>query len=228
ALLAYSKLKADYVAILHPLAYLLKKTNFQAAGAFFTNYQLLHHVVFSSQEFAGTSKAAGFPVIVGFYERHPNCGLGYDDVRQMTFTTVEGNSFSLSQFRYVSEFIRKYPSRSCTSGGILFYTLRDINALRRSRTFLNKPTTNAVQVVPEQLPYYCYIDCFKDYIDKVPYYLGNFDIPIDLKQFDRCRDAVVAVSQWKHSEVFGVRPKPPAKAFQTVRELVLSTILQIA
>lgn len=224
SLLAYNKLKADYVAILHPLAYLVKKANFQAAGAFFTNYQLRHHVVFSSQEFAGTSKAAGFPVIVGLYERHPNCGLGYDDMRQMTFTTVEGNSFSLSQFRYVSEFIRKYPSRSCTSGGILFYTLRDINALRRSRTFLDKPTTNAVQVVPEQLPYYCYIDCFKDYIDKVPYYLGNFDIPIDLEQFAACQDAVVAVSQWKHPEVFGPRKRPSAKAFQTVRELVLSTI----
>ena len=110
SLLAYNKLKADYVAILHPLAYLVKKANFQAAGAFFTNYQLLHHVVFSSQEFAGTSKAAGFPVIVGFYERLPNYGLGYDDVRQMNFTTVEGKSFSLGQFRYASEFVRKYPS----------------------------------------------------------------------------------------------------------------------
>ena len=224
SLLAYSKLKADYVAILHPLAYLIKHANFRAAFPFFANYRLLHHVVFSSQEFAGTSKTAGFPVIVGFYERHPNHGLSYDDVRQMNFTTVEGKSFSLGQFRYVSEFVRKYPSRSCAPTDIMFYTLRDINALRRCRTFLAKPTTNAVQVTPEQLPYYCYIDCFKDYIDKVPYYLGNFDIPIDLKQFNRCRDAVVAVSQWKHPEVFGPHPKPPAKTFQIVKKLVLSTI----
>ena len=224
SLLAYSKLKADYVAVLHPLAYLIKRANFKAAFPFFANYRLLHHVVFSSQEFAGTSKTAGFPVIVGFYERHPNHGLSYDGVRQMNFTTVEGKSFSLGQFRYVSEFVRKYPSRSCAPTDIMFYTLRDINALRRCRTFLAKPTTNAVQIVPEQLPYYCYIDCFKDYIDKVPYYLGNFDIPIDLEQFDRCRDAVVAVSQWKHPEVFGPHKRPSAKAFQTVKKLILSTI----
>ena len=224
SLLAYNKLKADYVAILHPLAYLIKRANFQAAKPFFANYRLLHHVVFSSQEFAGTSKAAAFPVIVGFYEHHPDYGLGYDDVQQMTFTTVDGKSFSLGQFRYVSEFIRKYPSRSCAPTGILFYTLRDINALRRSRTFLDKPTANALQVAPEQLPYYCYIDCFKDYLDEVPYYLGNFDIPIDLEQFAACQDAVVAVSQWKHPEVFGPCKRPPAKAFQTVKKLILSTI----
>ena len=224
SLLAYTKLRADYVAILHPLAYLIKRANFQAAKPFFANYRLLHHVVFSSQEFAGTSKAAGFPVIVGFYEHHPDYGLGYDDVRQMAFTTAEGKSFSLGQFRYVSEFIRKYPSRSCAPTGILFYTLRDINALRRCRTFLDKPTANALQVTPEQLPYYCYIDCFKDYLDEVPYYLGNFDIPIDLEQFTVCQDAVVAISQWKHPEIFGPCKRPPAKAFQTVRKLILSTI----
>ena len=223
SLLAFNKLQADYVAVLHPLAYLIKKANFQAAGAFFGNYRLLHHVVFSSHEFASTSKTAAFPVIVGFYERHPGQGLSYEDVRQTRFTTVEGKSFSLSQFQFVSDFIDKYPNAATVQSGVMFYTLRDINALRRSRTFLARSNANAVFVAPEKLPYYCYVDCFKDFIGEVPYYLGNCDVPIDLKQFDRCRAAVVAVSQWKHPEVFGNRPRPPEEAFRAVRRLVLSS-----
>ncbi len=224
SLLAYHQLQADYVAILHPLSYLLKRANFQAAARFFTNYQLRHHIVFSSQEFANTSRMAAFPVIIAFYERKPEEGLTYEAVTQMTFNTVEGKSFALKNYRFVTEFVDKYPNRPKGSNELLFYTLRDINALRRCRTFLEKPTTNAVHVAPEKLPYYCYIDCFKDFIDEVPYYLGNCDVPIDLEKFNSCQDAVVAVSQWKHPEVFGPRKRPSAKAFQTVRELVLSTI----
>ena len=47
SLLAYDKLKADYVAVLHPLSYLIKKANFNATGRFFRNYEILDYVVFS-------------------------------------------------------------------------------------------------------------------------------------------------------------------------------------
>lgn len=55
SLLAYNKLKADFVAVLHPLSYLIKPANFRALKPFFRNYELQEHIIFSSQEFAGTS-----------------------------------------------------------------------------------------------------------------------------------------------------------------------------
>ncbi len=68
------------VVVLHPLSYLIKKANFLASQKFFANYKLLEHIVFSSQEFAETSKMAGFPVIVAMYKRAEGEGLVYDDI----------------------------------------------------------------------------------------------------------------------------------------------------
>ena len=205
-LLSYNKLQADYVAILHPLSYLIKRSNFSATKKFFGNYQLLEHIVFNSQEFANTSKMNGFPVLVGLYKRTPGEGLRYDDVCDMKFRTVEGDEFSLSSWDYVSDFIEKYPHKKRYAKEILFYTLRDINALKRSRTFLAERCANAVDVNPEKLPYYCYIDCFKRFAD-VPYYLGNFDIPFDSKTFPSIANEAVAVSAFYHPEVFGTAPQ---------------------
>jgi hypothetical protein len=64
SLLAYDKLKAAYVAILHPLSYLIKKSNYNAGKRFFKNYKIEKHIVFSSDEFSGTSKASASFLIV--------------------------------------------------------------------------------------------------------------------------------------------------------------------
>lgn len=198
---SYDKLEADYAAILHPLSYLIKKANFKAAGAFFGNYSLLEHVVFDSREFAGTSKASGFPVIVALYGRTPGRGLRFEDVQKIRFRTVEGNSFSLSDWDYVSDFIEKYPGKNRYNPEILFYTLRDINALKRSRTFLKDRIANAVDVDPEKFPYYCYVDCFKRF-GNVPYWMGNFDVPFDKETFGTIADDAVAVARANHPEIF--------------------------
>ena len=65
----------------------------------------------------------------------------------------------------------------------MFYTLRDINALRRSKTFISKNTANAVYVTQDKYSLYCYVDVFKQIIKHIPYYLGNCDILIDFKKF---------------------------------------------
>lgn len=198
---SYDKLEADYAAILHPLSYLIKKANFKAAGAFFENYSLLEHIVFDSREFAGTSKTSGFPVIVALYGRTPGRGIRFDDVWKIRFRTVEGTAFSLSDWDYVSDFVEKYPGKKRYSPEILFYTLRDINALKRSRTFLADRIANAVDVAPEKLPYYCYVDCFKKF-GNVPYWMGNFDVPFDKETFGNVADDVVRVSKSLHPEIF--------------------------
>lgn len=207
ALLSYDKLAADYVAVLHPLSYLVKRQNFSSAKRFFANYRMLEHVVFNSQEFANTSKTTGFPVIVALYRREPSAGLSYDDVCRMTFKTVEGKAFSLSDFDYVADFIQKYPHKERYEPEILFYTLRDINALKRSRTFIKERCANAVDVNPEKLSYYCYLDCFKRYAD-VPYYMGNFDVPFYRNRFSQIAEAVRIIAEHNHPEVFGKRAEP--------------------
>ncbi len=219
SLLSYNKLAADYVAVLHPLSYLIKRQNFSAAKAFFANYKMLEHAVFNSQEFANTSKTSGFPVIVALYRREPSAGLSYDDVYRMTFKTVEGKAFSLADFDYVADFIQKYPHKERFEPEILFYTLRDINALKRSRTFIKERCAGAVDVNSEKLSYYCYLDCFKRFAD-IPYYMGNFNVPFDKETFPEIERSVVAVSKFHHPEIFGKCPRPSVAEESAVKEYI--------
>lgn len=184
SLKAYSKLKADFVAVLHPLSYLVKKQNFTSCKAFFGNYKMLHHVIFNSQEFVGTSKLNGFPVIVALYKRAKNAGLSYDDVMNTTWQTMTGESFCMANMDFITDAVNKYPNAnpSPSSSGYSFYTLRDINALKRCRTFVAATCSNAVEISKDQFPYYCYIDCFK-HLAQVPYFLGNLNIPYIKDEF---------------------------------------------
>jgi len=50
-LLSYNKLAADFVCVLHPLSYLIKKSNFEALWQFKDNYRLVDSVVISSGVF---------------------------------------------------------------------------------------------------------------------------------------------------------------------------------
>ena len=216
SLLAYDKLRSDYVAVLHPLSYLIKKANFSATRRFFANYTLLEHAVFPSSEFAGTSKASSFPVIVALYRRTPARGLAFDAVRRIRFRTTAGDVFSLDSFDYVTDEIDKYPNGRRYEPEILFYTMRDINALRRSRTFIRRRIPNAVDVNPEKLAYYCYVDCFKRYAD-VPYYLGNFNVPFIRDELASVSNDVVALAKAAHPEVFGVCKQPSAEVEERVK-----------
>ncbi len=216
SLLAYDKLQAEYVAVLHPLSYLIKKSNFRVARRFFENYQLLEHVVFSSQEFAGTSKTAAFPVVVALYRRAPGEGLSYEQVCAMSFRTVEGRTFSLTGFDYVTDEVAKYPGHDRYEPEILFYTMRDINALKRSRTFIKERIANAVDVDPAKLAYYCYIDCFKRYA-QVPYWMGNLNVPFCRETFAEIAEDVLADARFHHPEIFGEQPAPEAEAVLRIR-----------
>lgn len=209
SILSYNKLNAEYALILHPLSYLIKRANFQLGSKFFNNYTILNHIVFNSQEFANTSKYNGFPIIMALYKKTPGRGISYNDIRVFDFHTVEDNTFRLSNRDYVASYIQKYPHNIRYSQEILFYTLRDINALTRSKTFLKDRIANAVDVNPEKLVYYCYIDCFKKYAS-VPYYMGNFDIPFIKKEFNSISDSVLTISKYNHPDIFGQCEKPSA------------------
>lgn len=207
SLLAYDKLAADFVAVLHPLSYLVKRPNFNAARAFFGNYRLLECLVFSSQRFSDTSRSSGFPVVVALYARAPGTGLRYEDVRTRTFETEEGDRFRICDRDYIDAFAEKYPTSRRYSPEILFYTMRDVNALARSRTFIPERCTNAVDVDPAKLDWYCYVDVFKS-VAETPYWMGNLNVPLVAADFPAVAPAFRRISLYNHPEVFGPRPAP--------------------
>jgi hypothetical protein len=144
------------------------------------NYTLIDGIIISSKNFENTSRSSEFPILIGLYKK--SNGMNYDYIYNFKFKTENGKTFALSDFDYIGNYIQKYPRKSDT-GDILFYTLRDINALKRNKTFIEKPTANAIRVKAERLDYYVYVDTFKSFISHVPYYFGNLDIIIDDKLF---------------------------------------------
>lgn len=191
-LLSYDKLSADYVCVLHPLSYLIKKANFALLKNFAKNYKLVDSLVISSHEFSDTSRGTAFPIVIALYKRDKN-GMDYDFIKDYRFKVKDDGTFALTDFDTIVNYVQKYPNKKY--GGdknavAKFYTLRDINALRRNRTFIDSEY-NAVYVPLEQLPYYCYIDVFKNYIDELPFYLGNCDVIIDNDEFKKIRDCFI-------------------------------------
>ena len=208
SMLVYNKLKADYVIILHPLSYLIKKANYNSCIRFFNNYNIVEHIIFNSQEFANTSKTMGFPIIVAMYKRNENKGITYNDILNKQFRTIEGETFTINDRDYVCKYIKKYPNNDRYEQEILFYTMRDINALKRSRTFIKNRESNAVDVNPQKLSFYCYIDCFKKYAE-TPYYMGNFDVPFIYNEFKSIENDVLKISKYEHQDIFGIQKDSP-------------------
>lgn len=198
-MLSYNKLKPDYVAILHPLSYMIKRTNYNLLKPFYTNYSLVDHCIISSQEFSKTSKTKGFPIILALYKRDNN-GLKYSDILNMDFKTIDNTFFNL-RHDYINNYISKYPSKNkqYKDGDILFFTMRDINALNRSKTFIEEPTDNSIIIDKNKFAYYCYVDVFKDYINKIPYYYGNCDVFINNSEFLKIKDVFITKSIEKHT-----------------------------
>ena len=103
--------------------------------------------------------------------------------------------------------------------------MRDINALKRCRTFIKERITNAVDVAPEQLPYYCYIDCFKRYAN-VPYWMGNFDVPFLADEFATIADIAVTDAKFHNHDVFGECPRPDAHDIERIKFYIYKTLKQ--
>lgn len=195
-LLSYDKLRADYICALHPLSYLIKKANFNSLGNFRKHYRLIDALIINSGEFSATSRTTQFPIIIALYQRHEQ-GMEYDAIRNYLFTTKEGRNFSINQFDYLSNYITKYPNQNCVrleDTAAFFWTMRDINALRRTRSFIEKEGYNSIRVAKDKLAFYCYADIFKRYTAHIPYYFGNSDIMIDCAAFERLQDIFISKS----------------------------------
>ncbi|ECO2749328.1 adenine methyltransferase, partial [Campylobacter jejuni] len=167
---SYVKLNPDYICILHPLSYLIKQQNFKSLKEFKDNYILKDGIIISSKYF---TKGSEFPIIIGFYEKGQ---MDFEYIQHFLFKTEEGFSFKLSDYEFIGNFINKYPNKKKIAKEKIvgyFYTLRDINALKRNKTFLQEPNNNTIYIQEEKMNYFYYIDVFKkNFIKNVPYYFG--------------------------------------------------------
>jgi hypothetical protein len=191
-MLGYSKLNADYVSILHPLSYLIKKANFELLRPFLNKYILLDSVIVNSQDFTETSKGTGFPIMLAVYKRNI-IGTSYEMIMGSRYKTIDGKIFDF-KFDTINKYLNKYPSKYAQYDGKspLFWTMRDINALKRSRTFVQNYCDNTVIVDKNKIAYYCYVDVFKDYIKHIPYYYGNYDVMINNEEFIKIKEYFIA------------------------------------
>ena len=214
-LLSYNKLKADYICVLHPLSYLIKKANFTLLKNFNQNYKLIDSLVISSSEFMETSKTTFFPIVIALYKKD-SLGMDYNFIKNYIFKTKEGKIFSLSSFDTISNYLTKYPNQNYVkekNSVAKFWTMRDINALKRSRTFVNETTAGTIFITSNKLPYYCYVDIFKTFISHIPYYFGNCDVMINNEKFLNIKDCFETLSAKRFYNL-----KPYIKSSRTVKE----------
>lgn len=190
---SYVYLNADIVCVLHPLSYLIKKTNLNALREFKENYRLTRGIIIKSDVFADASRLSPFPILIALYVKDSK-GMDEDYINEFSFEIAGGGSFNLADFEFISRTIEKYPRKKQDDGRLplFFWTMRDINALRRNQTFVAHKSANSLAIKKELLDYYIYVDVFKRHIRHVPYYLGNCDIVIDHALFLQHRDFFIA------------------------------------
>ena len=122
--------------------------------------------------------------------------------------SIEG--FCLGDFDYIAGYVDKYPKKRPTSDytlfssvvedthhqekndPIFFWTLRDINALKRNRTFVENYSANTIIIDKQKLDYYVYVDVFKRNLHRLPFYFGNCDVLIDDELFKQYKSAFIS------------------------------------
>ena len=205
---SYNKLEADLICVLHPLSYLIKPTNFRLLKEFTANYRLMDGLLISSWEFPESAKHTPFPIVLALYQRNTQ-GMAYSFIRSFRFRIAGKSGFCLSDFDYITSYIDKYPKKrnrptyndsvfslvnrdvhhSENGESLFFWTMRDINALKRNRTFVESYSANTIVIDKQKLDYYAYVDVFKRNLHKLPFYFGNCDVLIDndlFRQYKPC------------------------------------------
>ena len=192
-LLSYAKLHADAICVLHPLSYLIKRANFQALRAFTSGYRLQEGILISSGLFEDNSAVTHFPIVVALYIRSSQ-GMSYETVARFPFRTTGGRVLRLSDHDFIAHYIDKYPRKHAVVArdSLFFFPMRDINALKRNRTFVRNYKPNLIVIDKSKLDYYIYIDVFKRNSNRLPYYYGNCDVFINKPLFMQYRNAFVA------------------------------------
>ncbi len=199
----FEKLNAQIVCVLHPLSYLIKKTNFERLKKFKDNYVLKKSFTFPSSLFKDTGKIS-FPVTVSLYERD-NKGMDYFFISNFSFEVLDsGETFRLSNFKTTDGIINKYPPRKKDALkqspiGLYFYSFRDINSLKKNASFIDYPGENSVVVTLENFYQYAYLYAFKKLFSPYNSWLyGNLSPLLNEKLLNERKNLVVCYALKTH------------------------------
>lgn len=202
---SYNKLKADIVCILHPLSYLIKEANFKRLKGFKDNYKLIKGEIFSSGLFKGTGKIK-FPILIALYERNSD-GMSFDYIKNFRFNLLNSNkNFMLSHYKTTDGYINKYPPRKNdiqeSPIGLYYWTFRDINSLKKNKSFILDKHVNGIVVTLENFYKYSYLYSFKTLFNPDNIWLyGNLSPLIDIREVERDKKLYISYAI-KNNPVF--------------------------
>lgn len=228
---SYAKLDSNLVCVLHPLAYLVKETNFKRLRTFRENYILRDAVIFSSSTFSGTGKGK-FPIIIGLYEKNHE-GMDYEFIRDFQFRILDtSKTFQLSKHETTDGFITKYPPRKNDPKespiGLYYYTFRDINSLLRSASFQTQPHYNAIVVTLENLYQYAYLFALRSLFNPTDRWLyGNLSPLIDRTFVEEHQSELVRYAMAQHPAFSDLPEKTlnQIRSYYGVREKEISSVI---
>ena len=197
---AYAKLNPNVICVLHPLAYLIKKTNFNALKSFTEQYKLERGIIFSSKEFPDLKGNTEFPVLIALYYRG---SMTYEDIRKFNFEIFDSDKrFVLGNFETIDalindeSYIRKYPIKrdkmhiKKSDIDLYQYNIRDTNSLMSSGNLMCLGSTdnlNYVTVDLKDLYKYCYLNMYRFYF-KNDYLVGNLSPIINIAEYEGNKD----------------------------------------
>ena len=225
---SYNKLEAALICVLHPLSYLIKPTNFRLLKEFTANYRLIDGLLVSSGEFPESAKHTPFPIVLALYQRDAQ-GMTDSFIRSFRFRVTGKNGFCLNDFDYINTYLDKYPKkhRPRYEDSLFFWTMRDINALKRNRTFVESYSANTIVLDKRKLDYYAYVDVFKRNLHRLPFYFGNCDVLIDNELFREYKPAFISDTVRhhaflkKHFQIKPIAKQQVASELDTYFELLL-------
>ena len=74
----------------------------------------------------------------------------------------------------------------------------------------------------DKLDYYCYVDVFKKFIPRIPYYFGNCDVMIDNDKFQNIKECFV-----RYSAETNITLKKYGKDVENYKEKINSYFLEL-
>lgn len=214
---SYNKLNADVVCILHPLAYLIKEVNFKRLREFKNSYKLIKGEIFSSELFSGTGLTK-FPILIALYEKDKT-GMTFEYIRRFQFDLMDKErKFILGNYKTTDGFVDKYPPGrkdvKVSPIGLYYYTVRDLNSLKRNASFITKQVPNAIVVTVENFYKYAYLFTLKMLFKPENAWLyGNLS-PLMLGDLERDKELYVSYALKAH------------KVFETMKKSVYMKLIE--
>lgn len=184
----YAFLQPKAIGVLHPLSYLMKKANFRSIKLLREHYKLIDATIFPNTDFVTLSKnKVTFPIIAAIYIPSAE-GMSFDYIQEFPFSILGSSRiFKISDYTTIDGIVKKYPNKKQvkSKNPLEFYTLRDINALKRNKTFFIGDIKNGIQIDKGDLFKYAWLDAFKHYFNagNYNYLFGNLSPYITKKLF---------------------------------------------